>query len=87
MANSDTHEDNGKAGSTERDIEENEIMKPHVSNEGDEEFGGTKARQALERKLLRKLDLRMSILIVIYILNYVRNIFLRFLLILTLDLF
>lgn len=39
---------------------------------GDEEFGGTEERKKLEKKLLRKLDLRMSILIVIYILNYVR---------------
>ena len=38
----------------------------------DAEFGGHEARKKLERKLLRKLDLRMSILIVIYILNYVR---------------
>ncbi|KAI0368084.1 MFS general substrate transporter [Pilatotrama ljubarskyi] len=37
----------------------------------DAEFGGHEARKKLERKLLRKLDLRMSILIVIYILNYV----------------
>ena len=38
----------------------------------DAEFGGSEARKKLERKLLRKLDLRMSILVVIYILNYVR---------------
>ncbi|GJE84982.1 MFS general substrate transporter [Phanerochaete sordida] len=38
---------------------------------GDEEFGGTEERKKLERKLLRKLDMRMSILIVIYILNYI----------------
>jgi len=37
----------------------------------DEEFGGPEARQTLERKLLWKLDMRMSILIIIYILNYV----------------
>jgi hypothetical protein len=37
----------------------------------DAEFGGTDARLVLERRLLRKLDLRMSILIFIYILNYV----------------
>ena len=37
----------------------------------DAEFGGRDAREKLERKLLRKLDLRMSILVVIYILNYV----------------
>ncbi|CAL1701087.1 unnamed protein product [Somion occarium] len=38
---------------------------------GDEEFGGTEARRRLEKKLVRKLDARMSILIVIYILNYI----------------
>ncbi|KAI9001386.1 MFS general substrate transporter [Trametes punicea] len=37
----------------------------------DAEFGGHEARKKLERRLLRKLDLRMSILVVIYILNYV----------------
>ncbi|KAI0677060.1 MFS general substrate transporter [Trametes maxima] len=37
----------------------------------DEEFGGHEARKKLEKKLLRKLDARMSILIVIYILNYI----------------
>jgi len=38
----------------------------------DAEFGGKVARLKLERKLLRKLDMRMSILVLIYILNYVR---------------
>ena len=38
----------------------------------DEEFGGTEERRRIERKLLWKLDCRMSIMIVIYILNYVR---------------
>lgn len=45
-----------------------------IDNEGsdpDAEFGGHAARVALEKKLLWKIDLRMSILIVIYILNYV----------------
>ena len=37
----------------------------------DAEFGGTEARKRLEKKLLFKLDARMSILVVIYILNYV----------------
>ena len=37
----------------------------------DAEFGGTEARKELERKLLLKLDVRMSVLVVIYILNYV----------------
>lgn len=35
------------------------------------EFGGREGRLTLERKLLRKLDMRMSILVLIYILNYV----------------
>jgi len=38
----------------------------------DAEFGGEEARKRLEKQLLWKLDLRMSILIVIYVLNYVR---------------
>ena len=42
-----------------------------VSHDADAEFGGTEARKRLEKKLLRKLDARMSILIVIYILNYI----------------
>ncbi|KAF8974309.1 MFS general substrate transporter [Flammula alnicola] len=37
----------------------------------DAEFGGTEARKRLEKKLLLKVDLRMSILIFIYILNYI----------------
>jgi hypothetical protein len=48
--------------------------KEHVASEVvdlDAEFGGTEARKKLERRLLWKLDLRMSILVVIYILNYV----------------
>jgi hypothetical protein len=41
-------------------------------NDPDAEFGGTEERKQLEKKLLWKLDLRMSVLVVIYILNYVR---------------
>lgn len=37
----------------------------------DVEFGGKKAREVLERNLLRKVDRRMSILVLIYILNYI----------------
>lgn len=37
----------------------------------DTEFGGPEERNRLEQKLLRKIDARMSILVVIYILNYV----------------
>jgi len=36
----------------------------------DDKYGGHEARAELERKLVRKIDLRMSILIFIYILNY-----------------
>ena len=37
-----------------------------------DEWGGLDSRRELERNLLWKLDKRMSILILIYILNYVR---------------
>jgi hypothetical protein len=37
----------------------------------DAESGGTKVRKQLEKRLLLKLDAWMSILVVIYILNYV----------------
>jgi hypothetical protein len=37
----------------------------------DAEFGGTERRKILEKKLVRKIDLRMSILVLIYILNYI----------------
>ena len=39
-----------------------------VSLDPDVEFGGTEARKKLERRLLFKLDVRMSILVVIYLL-------------------
>ena len=56
-------------GSTE------EVISPAVDSgverPGDEEFGGSAERRRIERKLLWKLDCRMSIMIVIYILNYV----------------
>lgn len=41
--------------------------------EDDEEFGGSELRRDLEKDLLRKLDARMSILVLIYILNFVRR--------------
>ena len=49
---------------------------PAAGNDGpredkDAEFGGSEERSRIERKLLSKLDSRMSIMIVIYILNYV----------------
>lgn len=56
----------------EKDYEkQRSVSLTHVEDSADAEFGGTEARKALERKLLRKIDLRMSILIFIYILNYV----------------
>ena len=42
-----------------------------ATSDPDAEFGGTEARKELEKRLLRKVDIRMSILVVIYILNYV----------------
>lgn len=45
-----------------------------VERDDNTEFGGDEGRKKLEKKLLWKLDLRMSILIIIYILNYVRNV-------------
>ncbi len=70
--------------SPEVDVEEKsvDIEKSPVSTEApgdrytagdDSDFGGPDARKALERRLLWKLDLRMSILVVIYVLNYVRT--------------
>ncbi|KAH9844126.1 MFS general substrate transporter [Rhodofomes roseus] len=54
------------------EFEDIEHQQPElVGNAGDEEFGGTEERKKLEKKLLRKLDLRLSILIFIYILNYI----------------
>jgi hypothetical protein len=57
-----------------------DIGDSHVVNAGsnspdvrryDTEFGGPEERRRLEKKLLRKIDARMSILVVIYVLNYV----------------
>ncbi|KDR83789.1 hypothetical protein GALMADRAFT_55324 [Galerina marginata CBS 339.88] len=58
--------------STEKDYEK-QPGSPTGSqiDDPDAEFGGTEARMALEKKLLLKVDLRMSILIFIYILNYI----------------
>lgn len=42
-----------------------------VAIDPDAEFGGSEARKLLEKKLLWKLDARMSILVVIYMLNCV----------------
>ncbi|PCH41496.1 MFS general substrate transporter [Wolfiporia cocos MD-104 SS10] len=42
-----------------------------LEDDPDVEFGGTEARRKLERRLLWKLDARMFILVIIYILNYI----------------
>ncbi|KAL5514465.1 hypothetical protein ACEPAG_2553 [Sanghuangporus baumii] len=56
-------------------IEETVVVPNSISvdaySDQDAEFGGPKERKRLERKLVRKLDWRMSILIIIYILNYI----------------
>ena len=53
--------------------EKDEIVLIEEATVADAEFGGTEERKRLERKLVIKLDLRMSILIIIYILNYVSD--------------
>jgi len=66
---------NEKVSTDHRDVDrkfdDKTTITTHDPNDRDAEFGGTEARKALEKKLLRKVDLRMSILIFIYILNYV----------------
>lgn len=59
----------------EADIEEKRSPSPSVKqvidDDPDAEFDGYEERRKLERKLLWKLDLRMFILVIVYILNYV----------------
>lgn len=57
---------------TEKDAEKVPERYDPNAEDPDAEFGGTEARIALEKKLVWKVDLRMSIMVVIYILNYVR---------------
>lgn len=45
----------------------------HADDGPDAEFGGQEMRAVLEKRLVRKIDTRMVILVVIYILNYVRK--------------
>lgn len=59
-------------GTEGKDLEER-VETKHQPIDLDAEFGGPEARKKMERKLLMKLDLRMSILIIIYILNYVSD--------------
>jgi hypothetical protein len=58
----------GEELDTDTDTPDSEQVPPDT----EAEFGGREARLNLERKLLRKLATRMSILVLIYILNYVR---------------
>jgi len=46
-------------------------VKSNEYEDPDAEFGGSEQRRVLEKRLIRKIDLRMSILIFIYILNYI----------------
>ena len=55
-------------------LEQDDKASVHSIPNDDTEFGGTEARRKLERQLLWKLDVRMSILVVIYILNYVSRV-------------
>jgi hypothetical protein len=48
-----------------------------LPSDAEAEFGGREARLKLEQQLLRKLDIRMSMLVLIYILNYVRPVLFR----------
>ncbi|KIJ64094.1 hypothetical protein HYDPIDRAFT_40740 [Hydnomerulius pinastri MD-312] len=57
--------------SSKHDIEHLDVSKPDTEEDANADFGGPEGRKILERKLIAKLDLRMSILIVIYILNYI----------------
>ena len=50
-------------------VEQSESNSPDIRYY-DTEFGGPEAR-ATRKKLLRKIDTRMNILVVIYVLNYV----------------
>lgn len=53
------------------DVEKADYVVNQADVDPDAEFGGTEARKRIERRLLWKIDLRMCILILIYILNYV----------------
>ncbi|KAM6503180.1 MFS general substrate transporter [Amanita muscaria] len=52
-------------------VKEKVIVDEQVYKDLNAEFGGTEARKVLERKLLLKLDMRMSILLLLYILNQI----------------
>ena len=53
---------------------EEDVLEVHSANVDDvDEIDDPVIREKLERRLLRKVDRRMSILLLIYILNYVRR--------------
>ena len=56
---------------SDRELEKQAPAVANFNEDPDAEFGGTEERKRLEKKLLRKIDMRMSILVIIYILNYV----------------
>ena len=60
-------EEKERATSDEKD--EREYIE---KSDRDDAFGGVAERKRLERKLLWKLDCRMFIMVIIYILNHVR---------------
>ncbi|THU87620.1 MFS general substrate transporter [Dendrothele bispora CBS 962.96] len=56
---------------SDRELEKQGAPTANSHEDSDAEFGGTEERKKLEKKLLMKIDLRMSILVIIYILNYI----------------
>ena len=40
------------------------------SVDGDAEFGGPEERKRMEKKLIRRLDMRLTIIVVLYLLNF-----------------
>ncbi|KZW03755.1 MFS general substrate transporter [Exidia glandulosa HHB12029] len=65
MAGSDSASLTGK-----EDIKERDVVHANGRVDPNAQFGGLEARKALEKKLLRKVDARMLILILAYMMNY-----------------
>ena len=63
------------ASTKEKAVVEEKSSVGHTEEDLNAEFGGPETRKLLERRLLRKLDLRMSFMVIIYILNHVRSLF------------
>lgn len=64
------------ASAEDQKVVEGRSSAAHTEDHSNAEFGGTETRKALEKRLLLKLDLRMSIMAIIYILYYVRRLLL-----------